>query len=272
MCFLFFCGAIQCQPSNPARYGKDFFELARTGQVEALRSRIQAGADPNVLDSEGLGLLAYAVIGNQEGAIDSLLSLGANPNADGGRGLWLACNSSRTSLAIRLLKGGADVNVTQGQMASTPLREACHRANVELVQALLNCGANPDCEDRLGWTPLMLAAQQSEEIVELLLRAGASPARIDNQGRTALFFAAAEGRTAILRRLSAAGAPLNATDGKGETALFAAYRNGQYASARALLDLGADPEITNRAGKTARECAKDVGVVTGPESPSRQWK
>lgn len=258
VCSLPFSGAIQCGASEPAPHGTNLFELARTGQIEALRSEIRSGSDPNVLDSEGLGLLAYAVIGNQERTVEALLSLGASPNADGGRCLWIACDSSRTSVAKRLLEGGAEANVTVGDLRSTPLREACRTGNVELVRALLDRGADPEIADWFGWTPLMLAARQSEEIVELLLGAGASPSRKDEQGRTALFYAAAEGRTAILRRLVSAGTPVDVIDVRGETALFAAYSFGQLESAKALIDLGADPEIVNWEGKKARECTRKL--------------
>ncbi|MDY6788085.1 MAG: ankyrin repeat domain-containing protein [candidate division WOR-3 bacterium] len=52
------------------------------------------------------------------------------------------------------------------------LFEAINKKNAELVKALLNSGIEVDCEDDMGFTPLLIS--EDAEITKLLIEAGAN--------------------------------------------------------------------------------------------------
>ena len=79
------------------------------------------------------------------------------------------------------------------------------------------------------------------EIAELLLRAGADAKAADRLGVTPLFLAAMNGNGAIMRKLLAAGANANHVEKTGETILMIATRTGDADAVRALLEHGANP-------------------------------
>jgi ankyrin repeat protein len=91
----------------------------------------------------------------------------------------------------RLLAEGADVNAADA-MGFTALFHACYngdedRGYPEVVQALLDAGADKEARIGYGVRPLMYAAGNGEAaVVEVLLRAGADPVARNEGGRTAL--------------------------------------------------------------------------------------
>ena len=59
---------------------------------------------------------------------------------------------------------------------STPLIVHASRGNKEVVQELINQGANVDKQDNDGWSALMVASRNGNmEIVQVLISAGAIP-------------------------------------------------------------------------------------------------
>ena len=133
------------------------------------------------------------------------------------------------------------------------LQDAISNKNVELVRELLEQGANPNEEDRQGWTAFTWAAVSA------------------NGETTPEFFE-------IMKALVEGGADLNTTDGSGYTALmyaintaeseapFANRLNPQVGDriVRYLLESfpNADLNIENREGETAYEMAKTLQVKT----------
>ena len=113
--------------------------------------------------------------------VEMLLSLGADPNVrDGGSHtpLYSVANECDTpgggSVVRTLVEHGADVNADDGVKRCTALHMAARRGNVEIAEALLQCGADLEARDSLGETPLRRAVNCNKtEVAALFLKWGA---------------------------------------------------------------------------------------------------
>ena len=103
----------------------------------------------------------------------------------------------------------------------TPIFEAVQYDRKEVVQALINAGANVSHADTSGFTPLMMAAanlRSDGEVLDMLIRAGAQLDAQNYQGLTALMIAAGNVEVGLVEKLLAAGANPKLRDREGRTA------------------------------------------------------
>jgi ankyrin repeat protein len=146
----------------------DAFDAALVGEVDRL-------GDPDAWSEDGFTALHLAVFGRQVETVQVLLDRGADPEA---------------------LARHADPN-----LRVRPLHTAtAFGGDVATARALLHGGADPNGRSASGSTPLHNAAQVgNRELVELLLERGADPAIALADGRTAADLAADEELAARLR-------------------------------------------------------------------------
>lgn len=136
-------------------------------------------------------------------------------------------------------------------LAASPnaaLVDAARSANWDSVRSQIRGGAKTDvvnASDTDGSRALHWAVRADElEIADMLLRAGADPSAQNRLGVTPLYLAALNGNAAMIRKLLDAGADANQVDRTGETVLMVAARTGDVASVRALLEHEANPNAT----------------------------
>src|ERR1700744_5050222 len=97
----------------------------------------------------------------------------------------------------------------------------------DLADGLLGLGAALEARDRLGRTPLALAAKEGRErMIELLISKGAAIDARAISGATPLFFAAEADHSAAAKYLLARGNDVNLSGAGGSTPLMAAAFNG----------------------------------------------
>jgi len=112
-------------------------------------------------------------------------------------------------------------------MDRTDLHKAAFDGNVEEVKKLLKKGADPNVQDKDGWTPLHLAASEGHvDVAKLLLEHGADPNAQDKHGNTPLHDAAFEGHVGIVKLLLDHGADPTAKNKDGDTPLDLAKERG----------------------------------------------
>ncbi len=155
-------------------------EATKRGDVAAVRSLLEEGADPNVAQGDGLTALHLAV---QEGNLE---------------------------MAEVLLGAGARVEAKTRIGGYTPLHLASRGAHTSVVRALIEAGADPGAvTTTTGVTPLHLAAKAMDgegAVKALLERSAPVNARESAAGQTALMFAASHGRAVSVRELLDRGA------------------------------------------------------------------
>lgn len=218
---------------------------SQSGRLDACRMLLDAGADPNRVDSGGgLPLLRAAYAGHRA-VVELLLDRGAKVDGGlerdtqdivpgtqfrkGASALFMAVYGKRMAVLELLLQRGADPNGADGS-GVTPLASAIAREWEDGAQRLLDAGVDPD----LGYA-LHCACAAMPSLIRKLLEAGADPNRSPEKSwmmdrgysgswgepwSTPLHFVATlggpgEGIAALLD----AGAFVNAGNGEGRTPL-----------------------------------------------------
>ena len=153
--------------------GLSLFEAASTGQLAAVRARLEAGSE-----------------------ID-------DHSDDGYTALHFAAYFGRLEVARMLLERGADPNcVAQNASRVTPLHSAVAGRHRDLAGLLLALGSSANAVQQGGWSPLHAAAQNGDEaIVGLLLLRGADATRPADNGRTPVDLAVEGGHAALAELL-----------------------------------------------------------------------
>jgi uncharacterized protein len=238
------------------------------GNIELARFLLEQGADPNA-DSAGFTPLHWAAstwegdlsnpafgfnepmsgIPDRQAKIDlvkALLARNANPNA-------------RVARRLPAFAGGYAEPI-----GATPFFLASSVADVEIMQLLLDAGADPAQQTESKTSALMAAAgvnrklaenavteEQSIEAVKLLLKLGADARHISANGENALFGPAYRGWNKLIQLLSENGANVNVVSKAGITPWLAASGLGDRfggvlfhpETAELLVRLGADPKL-----------------------------
>ncbi len=150
-----------------------------------------------------------------------------------------------------LINKGADLNAKRTD-GVTALMIASDKGYKEVVQALLDKGADVNAKKTDGVTALIIASQNGhQEVVQSLIAKEADVNAKRTDGVTALMIASQNGYQEIVQSLIAKGADVNAKRTDGVTALMVASQNGHQAVVQSLLAKGADLNAEDKDGKTA---------------------
>ncbi|XP_074793881.1 protein phosphatase 1 regulatory subunit 12C isoform X2 [Natator depressus] len=168
------------------------------------------------------------------------------------------------------------------------LHQACIDENLEVVQFLVENGANVNQADNEGWTPLHVAASCGyKEIAQYLLAHGAQVAAVNSDGEIPLDIAEDDGMEALLREeIAKRGVDVAAAKREeeelmlqdtrqwlnagrindtrhpktGASALHVAAAKGYIEVMRLLLQAGYDPNVRDKDGWTPLHAAAHWGV------------
>ena len=136
------------------------------------------------------------------------------------------------------------------------LLEAAKEGNSDMVQYVLEAGADVNSRNKYRKTACMLAAQNGHvDCLEMLTEAGADVNAHGLYDKTALLLAVETGQTACTEKLILAGADVNecATVGhvRGKTTLMYAAGNGHLQCTELLIEAGADVNMRSKHNLTA---------------------
>lgn len=169
---------------------------------------------------------------------------------------------------------------------TTVMHGAVEKAGVEefsLANIKKQVSANPskiDAKDKNGDTLLIRAVRRADlDVINYLLDANANPNITNNYGNNALIVAANHRRPRVAKALIAKGVTLNVQNRDGNTAVIVAIQSVQpeqeknekrsvkarYEVVEVVLKAGANPNLKNKNGKTALQIAQSRnlnGIVT----------
>jgi ankyrin repeat protein len=199
------------------------------GDVSALETALNEGADPKSESSPGRPALYLAARRGNAEAVSLLIDAGADVHADtvDGAILVTAADEGHLEVVKILLDAGADINATGRSWAEddTALYAAVLWKHPEVARLLVERGADVNQAGSLGEAPLIVAVGRSQpDLVRLLLENGANINQQTDEGRTALHFAAftpnnGTSHPESARVLIEYGAALDIKDNEGRTPL-----------------------------------------------------
>ena len=137
-------------------------------------------------------------------------------------------NGITTEVKKLLSSGMLDINRGHGFSLITPLHKAAEKGHMDVVQALIDRGADVNKPCKVGNTPLHEAALQGHKaVVKLLLERGAEVNKQGMYGWTPLHCAAANNHKEMVKILLEGGAMPEITDEAGRTPLNVAHQYGR---------------------------------------------
>ncbi|MEJ8800670.1 ankyrin repeat domain-containing protein [Pontibacter sp. H249] len=157
-------------------------------RLKAVSQLLQKGADINAQDDDGKTAMHYAVSSSrvrselyeqeQVDLLDTLIARGANPNIKDKNGNTVLAEALQATIGQhigimeleKLLKAGADPNMTNNE-SKTPLMLACEMdANFEIILTLLQSGADAKAVDSNGKAAIDYT--KHENVQNILMAAG----------------------------------------------------------------------------------------------------
>ncbi|KAA3681374.1 ankyrin repeat domain-containing protein 17 [Paragonimus westermani] len=217
------------------------------GYTELVRLLLERGADREHRDKKSHTPLHTAVYANQRAVVAVLLDYGAEIESQVDRtkdtALSIACCHGMLEIVEELLNRGA--NKEHRNISDyTPLSLAASSGHVEVIQLLLRHGAeiNSRTGSKLGISPLMLASMNGHtNAVRLLLEHGSDiNAHIETNRNTALTLACFQGRHAVVSLLVERKANIEHRAKTGLTPLMEAASGDYVEVGMILLHHGAD--------------------------------
>jgi ankyrin repeat protein len=176
-------------------------------------------------------------------------------NEAGATLLMLMAGLGQTELVQRLINAGADVNL-KCQAGWTALKYAIANDHLGVILLLVNHNTQIlHVVDTFGETALMLTAvKNNSAAAKALINAGADVDAVTSEGHTAPSY---YDHISLVRILLEAGADVNRAQNNGMTALMWAACEGYTNIATALINAEADINKVNLAGKSAMVLANE---------------
>ncbi|KAM3070075.1 hypothetical protein ACMFMG_003893 [Clarireedia jacksonii] len=233
----------------------------KTDTVQLLLEKF--AADPNAQGEEYGNALTASAYDDTPDILKLLLDHGADVNSDDGWALQIAAAEGHVDIVKELLNRGANVNARTSNPKfpqGTALYGACELGQEEIVDILLDHGADPNLGGGKDIYPIIVAARQCQSaIIGKLILAHADVNVVSgDDGSTALillakYFCELE----PLERLIDAGAAIDATNNDGDTALTTAASVADAQFVNFLLAKGANIMHRNNDGCNAMQVACD---------------
>lgn len=191
----------------------DLLTAARDGDLAAITAAVADGADLETRDSHERTPLLLAATHDHVDVATALVAAGADVDAldDRHDTPWLVTGVTGSVKMMRALLPAEPDMTIRNRFGGIALIPACERGHADYVREVLTTGIKVDHVNDLGWTGLLEAivygdgGEPYQEIVEALIDAGADVNLADSQGVTPLTHARDRGQDTVAALLRQAG-------------------------------------------------------------------
>lgn len=242
--------------NNNQKYNTDnqgLFNALKDGKTDIAINIIKLVTNVNIKDEYGWSLLHRAVQYNNKEVVKELLE------------------NKKIDMEVKLPKDTIITNDNEKWYADgeTPLLLACYYGYNEIVETLLNYGANLEARDNIDSAmAIHIAASRGySDIIETIMQSYAAK-KIDNlvdieddTGTTPLMWASMNNQIAAINILLKYGANINAQDYDGWSALHFASASQSYKAVEILLKNNANANLENVNDDKAVDLTTDTDIV-----------
>ena len=239
-------------------------------QQDSVKILLEAGSNPNIASADGNTSLHAAISGgSSRGIILALIHHAVNVNAtnmSNETALVLAAKNGYAEAMNVLLRSCADPNIADVDRDTCLHKAVRQNCGKELLQTILDYGANVNAANTNNTTALMIACDKGDvDAMNVLMDAGASFKLADADGYTCLHKAVRKDCSKeVLHTIIDHGADVNAMNKNNRTALVIACVKKNEGAIHVLLNAGADPNLADVDGDTGLHygvmlnCSKDA--------------
>jgi len=146
---------------------KKLLDAIRRGDANQVRKQAKRVEDVDqIRDKSGWTALRLAVYLGHAAVVEALVAAGADPTLRASRraSAWrLAVD--RSLPVVKVLAKAVDVNAPLDTFGNTPLMMAASECRADIVEVLLEFGADPHAQTPLGTTALDWAEHEPEDVI-----------------------------------------------------------------------------------------------------------
>ena len=231
--------------------GTPLMGAAYKGKVQVVKSLIERGADPSLMDNRGWNSLHVIANGGDADIIDLIHTQVPNIESKTGDGctpLMIAAFNSKLHAVKWFLEKGATVT-REDNSGANALHFATEGGDTDIIDLIHTHLLNIESKTSQGRTPLMMAALGGKlQAVKWFLEKGATVNCDDNRGWNTLHFAAEGGDTDIIDLIHTRLPNVDSKTNEGYTPLMVAAFNGKLPVVKWFLEKGATVTLKDKAG------------------------
>lgn len=260
----------------------DLHSLAASADKEALEAAVKSGIPVDTLDSHRRTPLMIAAGNGKTVNVQTLLNLGAMPNAlcEEGSALHFAVRRGSRDCLVALLGAKANPDAADKE-GRTPLMDACFLGKFDPARVLIQGGAKIGLADKNGDTPAHWACKfmkadkrdfESDQLrvtcLDILRRAGANLDARNKKGSTPLMTAALGDADGLAEFLIESKVNVALKDATGRSALtFAAVHGRKSPTVGHLMRSGLKPSATEYLLFREPQMALKLDFASAPPGP-----